>query len=162
MTSMQLPPIEKDWERTESADAAFTVSFPGHPAASTQKETDAIDGTEFLANRLEVSPAPRINYAVSWWVNPQQTNKPTEELFAHFRDCDAKIFRAKAGTREFIVQGYPAIGIVVLSPEAIVYNRVIRAGPRMYSLWVVDTSRTFVAEQGNAKQFLDSFSLRQQ
>jgi len=61
--------------------------------------------------------------------------------------------------RELTVQGYPAISVIVLSPESIVYHRVIRAGPRIYCLWVVDTSRTFVPEQTNAKQFFDSFSL---
>ncbi len=148
------------WQRVESPDAAFTVSFPGSPTVSRQKETDAIDGTEFVSNRLAVSPAPRIAYAVSWWENTQQMSKSAEELFAHFRDCDAKVFRGNVTTRGLTVQGYPATEMAVVNSEGtVVFNRVIRAGPRLYSLWVVNTSGKFVVDKKNAGKFFNSFSL---
>ncbi len=146
------------WQHVESPDAAFSVSFPGTPAASRQNETDAIDGSEFVSNRLAVSPAPRIGYMVSWWENQQQRDKSTEELFAHFRDCNAKVFRGKVATREFTVQGYPVTDMAVVNPEGtVVHNRVIRAGPRIYSLWVINTSGKFVMDKKNVNKFFDSF-----
>ena len=148
------------WQIVESPDAAFSLSFPGNPAASQQSEIDVIDGSEFVSSRLAVSPAPRIAYAVSWWVSQQQTSKSTEGLFAHFRDCDAKVFRGNVTAREFIVQGYPATEMTVVnSGGRVAFNRVIRAGPRIYSLWVVNTSGKFVVDKTNVSKFFDSFSL---
>ena len=148
------------WQVVESPDAAFSVSFPGNPAASQQSEIDVIDGSEFVSSRLAVSPAPRIAYAVSWWVSQQQTSKSTEGLFAHFRECDAKVFRGNVTAREFVVQGYPATEMTVVnSGGRVAFNRVIRAGPRIYSLWVVNTSGKFVVDKTNVSKFFDSFSL---
>jgi len=148
------------WQHVESPDAAFSVSFPGTPIASRQDETDAIDGSEFVSNRLAVSPAPRIAYMVSWWDSQRERNKSTEELFVHFRDCNAKVFRGKVSTRELTVQGNPATDMAVVNTEGtVVYNRVIRAGPRFYSLWVINASGRFVADKKNARKFFDSFSL---
>lgn len=147
------------WQRVESPDAAFSISFPATPQASRLKQADPIDGSEFVSNRLEVSPAPRIGYMVSWWDDQQQRNKPTEELFAHFRDCDEKVFRGKAKTKAFTVQGNAAIDIVVVNPEGTVVNRVVRAGRRIYSLWAYEPSARIAIDGKNVRQFLDSFSL---
>jgi hypothetical protein len=144
----------------ESPDATFSVSFPGSPKATTQNETDAIDGRQFVSNRLTATPAPRIGYAVSWWENPEQKNKPTEELFAHFRDCAAEVFRGKVATKELTVAGHPAIDIVTVNAEGtVVHNRVIRADQRIYSLEVIDVSGRFTVDKKNISRFFSSFSL---
>ncbi len=133
------------WQQVDSPDGAFSLSFPGKPKASTQYETDAIDGRHFLSTRLTASPAPRIGYAVSWWENPEQKDKPTAELFAHFRDCAAQGVRGKVRTKELTVAGHPAIDIVTFDvPEVtVIHNRVIRVGSRIYSLWVIDGSEHY-------------------
>ncbi len=148
------------WQQVESPDATFNVSFPGSPKASTQNETDAIDGHQFVSNRLTASPAPRIGYAVSWWENPEQKDKPTGELFAHFRDCDGAVFKGKVATKELTVLGYPAIDIVTVNVEGtVVHNRVIRVGSRIYSLLVIDGTGRFAADKKNISKFFGSFSL---
>lgn len=149
------------WQQVESPDAKFSVSFPESPNASTQNETDAVDGHQFVSNRLSASPAPRIIYAVSWWENPGQEDKPTGELFAHFRDCDAHAFKGKVATTQLTAAGYPAIDIVTVNPEGtVVHDRVIRVRSRIYSLWVIDGSGRFAVDQRNISKFLDSFSLK--
>lgn len=148
------------WLQVESPDATFSVSFPGNPKASTQTERDAIDGHQFVSNRLTSSPAPQISYAVGWWENPEQKDKPTDELFAHFRDCDANVFKGKIATKALTAVGHPAIDIVTVNAEGTVaHNRVIRVGPRIYSLWVIDASGRFAVDKKNTSKFFASFSL---
>jgi len=148
------------WQQVESPDTTFSVRFPGSPQASTQSETDAIDGHLFLSNRLTVSPAPRIVYAVSWWENAEQNDKPTDELFAHFRDCDAKAFKGRVASKELTAAGHPAIDIVTVNAEGtVVDNRVVRVGSRIYSLWVIDGSGRFAVDKKNTSKFFASFSL---
>lgn len=148
------------WQQVESPDGTFSVSFPGVPKASTQKETDAVDGHQFMSSRLTVSPATRVGYAVSWWENPEQKDKPTPELFAHFRDCNVAVFKGKVATKELTVAGYPAMDMVTVnSGGTIVHNRVIRVGSRIYSLWVIDVSRRFATDKKDISKFFGSFSL---
>lgn len=100
-------------------------------------------------------------YAVSWWENPEQKDKPTGELFAHFRDCDANVFKGKVAAKELTAAGYPAIDIVTVNPEGtVVHDRVIRVGSRIYSLWVIDGSGRFAIDQKNVSRFLESFTLK--
>jgi len=48
--------------------------------------------------------------------------------------------------------------MAVVNPEGtVVHNRVIRAGPRIYSLWVINTSGKFVMDKKNVNKFFDSF-----
>jgi len=148
------------WQQVQAPDAKFSVSLPGNPQASIQSETDAVDGHQFVSNRLTVSPAPRIVYAVGWWENPGQNDEPTDELFAHVRDCDAKVFRGKVATKELTVAGHSAIDIVTINAEGTaVHNRVIRVGSRIYSLWVIDASGGFAMDRKNISRFFGSFSL---
>jgi hypothetical protein len=148
-----------DWQQVESPDATFSVSFPGNPKASTQTERDAIDGHQFVSNRLTFLPAPQISYTVDWWENPEQKDKPTDELFAHFRDCDAKVFKGKIATQEFTAVGHPAIDIITVNVEGTVaHNRIIRVGSRIYSLWVIDASGRFAVDKKNISKFFASFS----
>jgi hypothetical protein len=54
------------------------------------------------------------------------------------------------------VQRYPAEDIEVISRNGVlVENRLIRVGPRIYSLWVLDTSG--YRDRKNIKRFFDSF-----
>jgi hypothetical protein len=149
------------WQQVESPDATFSMNFPVSPKASTQNDTDAIDGRQFVANRLVASPAPRIGYAVSWWENPEQKDKPTGQLFADFRDrAAAEAFRGKVASKELTVAGNPAIDIITADTYGtVVYNRVIRAGPRIYSLWVIDGSGRFAVDKKDVGKFFNSFSL---
>jgi len=148
------------WQQVESPDETFSMIFPGRPKVSTQNETDAIDGHQFVSSRLTASPAPRIGYAVSWWENPEQKDKPTAELFAHFRDCNGVVFKGKVATKELTVAGHPAIDMMTINAEGtVVHNRVIRVGSRIYSLWVIDGSGRFAVDKKNITKFFSSFSL---
>lgn len=147
-----------DWKPIESQDSQFRIAFPRSPTES-QESTTASDGSRFVSNRLTSSPSHGVSYALDWWENPSQKEKSTDELFADFRDCYINVFRGSiVSEKEANVQGNPAKDTVVLAPNGlVVVNRVIRVGPRLYSLWVLDS--TTHPDIGNAHKFFSSFSL---
>jgi hypothetical protein len=146
------------WEQVVSPDAQFRISFPSSPTAS-EEQSSAADGTQFHSNRLVASPRKGVIYAVSWWQNPAQTNQSTDDLFAKFRDCNVEIFHGKIlNEKKLTVQGYSAQDTEVLSSGGfIVHDRTIRAGPRIYSVWVFDSSGN--RDPNNAYKFFDSLVL---
>ena len=149
-----------DWKQVVSQDRQFRISFPGNPTTS-QEDSTASDGRKFVSNRLTSSPTPGVIYAVAWWENPAQENKSTNELFSDFRECSIKAFHGNISReRELNVQGYPAKMTVVFAPNSLVVeNLVIRVGPRLYSLSVLDsTGRLDIT---NIKKFFASLSLYQ-
>jgi len=77
----------------------------------------------------------------------------------NFRDCYITIFRGKIlSEKQLTAQGYPARDTEVLSENGLaVDNRVIRVGPRLYSLWALDSSGRF--DRKNVTTFFDSFSV---
>ncbi len=145
-----------DWKTLESQDAQFRISFPRNPTASQENST-ASDGSRFVSNKLISSPASGVSYALAWWENPSQKNKTTDELFADFRDCDIKAFHGNVvSEKAATVQGYPAKDTVLFAPNGlVVVNRVIRVGPRLYSLWFLDS--TAHPDMANAHKFFGSF-----
>jgi hypothetical protein len=147
-----------EWRQVQSADAQFSISFPGNPTASQESNT-ASDGSKFVSSMLISSPANGVTYALSWWENSTQTNKSTDTLFADFRDCGIKAFHGKVvSEKELNVQGYPATDTVVLAANgAVVVNRVIRVGSRFYSLWVVYSLGHI--DRANVRKFLGSLSI---
>jgi len=149
------------WQQVESPDAQFRISFPGNPVASQETMTATEDGSEFVSNRLTSAPAPGVIYALNWWENPAQNDKSTDKLFADFRDCNIKVFQGKIlREKEIDVQGHPAIDTVVLAANGLVVeNRVIRAGPRFYSLRVLDSSGR-LDHRKDVQTFFSSLSLR--
>ena len=148
------------WQQVESPDAQFRISFPGNPAASQESMTATDDGSKFVSNRLTSSPVHGVIYALNWWENPAQKDKSTNKLFADFRDCNIKVFHGKIlSEKEIDVQGHPAIDTVVFAANGLVVeNRVIRSGPRFYSLSVLDSSGRLDRE--NVQTFFGSLSLR--
>ena len=119
------------------------------------------DGSKFVSSRLRSTPAPGAIYALSWWENPAQNDKSTDKLFADFRDCNIKVFHGKIlSEKEIDVQGHSAIDTVVLAANGLVVeNRVIRAGPRFYSLHVLDSSGR-LDHRKDVQTFFSSLSLR--
>jgi hypothetical protein len=147
------------WQQVESQDAQFRISFPGDAAASKQSMTATEDGSTFLSSRLTSSPAYGVIYALDWWENPAQKDKSTDKLFADFRDCNIKAFHGNiAAEKETEVQGYPAKATLVFAPNRLVVeNLVVRVGPRLYSLWVLDSTGRL--DMSNIKKFFASLSL---
>jgi hypothetical protein len=82
-------------------------------------------------------------------------------LFSDFRECNINAFHGNiAGERELNVQGYPAKMTVVFAPNRLVVeNLVIRVGPRLYSLSVLDSTGRL--DISNIKKFFASLSLQQ-
>jgi hypothetical protein len=148
-----------DWQQVQSPDGQFRISFPGSPSASQTSETAIEGGSKFVSNRLEVSPARGVVYLLSWWENPAQSGKSTDELFADFSNCAIKVFHSKTmSEKQVLVQGYPAKDTVVLAANGLmVATRVIRVGPRLYSLGVADSP--WHLARGDVKRFFGSLSL---
>jgi len=149
-----------DWKIIGSQDAQFRIAFPRNPTAS-QENTTASDGSTFVSNKLTSSPAHGVTYALAWWENPSQNDKSTDELFADFRDCYIKIFHGNIVEEKAVnVEGYPAKDTLVFAPNGLVVaNRVIRVGPRLYSLWVLDSTASHL-DITSARRFFSSFSVR--
>jgi hypothetical protein len=149
-----------DWKQVVSQDRQFRISFPGNPTTS-QEDSTASDGSKFVSNWLKSSPTRGVIYALAWWENPAQENKSTNELFSDFRECNIKAFHGNiVGERELDVQGYPAKMTVVFAPNTLVVeNLVIRVGPRLYSLSVLDSTGRL--DVSNIKKFFASLSLHQ-
>lgn len=147
------------WQQVESPDAQFRISFPGDAAASKESVTATEDGSRFVSNKLTSSPAQGVIYALDWWESPAQKDESTDKLFADFRDCYIKTFHGKvAAEKETEVQGYPAKATLVFAPNRlVVQNLVVRVGPRLYSLWVLDSTGRL--DTSNVKKFFASFSL---
>jgi len=146
------------WQQVQSRDAQFRMSFPGSPTASQTSETATEDGSKFVSYRLAVSPAHGVVYSLSWWENPAQKGKSTDELFADFRNCNITVFHGKIVSEKNVdVQGYPAKDTLLAANGQMVVNRVVRVGPRLYSLWVFDSP--WHMGRGDAKRFLSSLSL---
>jgi hypothetical protein len=121
---------------------------------------NASDGTEFISNKLTSTPAHGIIYSVVWWENSAQNNKSTDELFGVFRDCGMKAFHGKVmSEKKLLVDGYPAQDTDVLADGGLVaVNRVIRAGSRFYSLWIVDSVNHL--QRADINKFMGSFAAR--
>jgi len=129
-----------EWQQVRSPDSQFRISFPGNPNESQISETATEDGSKFVTYKLTVSPAHGVLYTLDWWENPAQKGKSTSELFADFRSCNIKAFPGKiVSEKDVDVQGYPAKDTLLAANGQLVVNRVIRVGPRVYSLWVSDS-----------------------
>jgi hypothetical protein len=147
-----------EWQQVQSPDSHFRISFPGNPIASQTSDTAIESGSKFESYRLAVSPAHGVLYALVWWENPAQKGKSANELFADFRNCDIKLFHGKIVSEKNVdVQGYPAKDTLLAANGQLVVNRVIRVGPRVYSLWVSDSP--WHMGRGDVKRFLSSLSL---
>jgi hypothetical protein len=146
-----------NWQPFQSSDAQFHVIFPATPHLSQENTYDSEDGSNFTSYKLKASPRPGVTYALDWWENPNQKEKSTRELLAKFRICNIGAFRGQINSEEqFTFQRYPAEDIEVLSQNGmLVENRVVRVGPRIYSLWVVDL--TGYRDKKNIKRFFESF-----
>lgn len=145
------------WQAVQSADGHYRIIFPANPAAS---QLQMLNGSKFVFHRLSASPRRDVTYAVSWWENPSQQDKTTDELFAHFRECDITTFHGNIVSEHRVsVQGYSAqdTEISVGNGGLAVANRVVRVGPRMYSLWVIEPAGH--RDAASVKRFFDSFSL---
>jgi len=147
------------WQPFVSSDARFRINFPGDPIPSQENTTASGNGSKFISYKLTTSPAHGVVYSVAWWENPGQKDKSTEELLADFRDCYIRVFHGRILREERVsTWGYPASDTELLSEDRLaVDNRVIRVGPRLYSLWVVDSSGRF--DRKNVKTFFNSFSV---
>ncbi len=147
-----------NWEQVESPDARFRISFPSKPTPSQEQDT-AVDGTHFTSTRLTASPSKRVIYAISWWENPAQKDKSTDELFTQFRDCNIKVFHGMiVSEKETTLQGNRARDTEVWAPGGlIVFNRSIRAGSRLYSVMVIDSSSH--RDTDNVYKFFDSMTI---
>jgi hypothetical protein len=147
-----------EWRQIRSPDSQFRISFPGNPIASQTSETAIEGGSKFVSYRLAVSPAHGVVYALSWWENPAQRDKSTDELFADFSNCNIKAMHAKTVSEKRVeVEGHPAQDTLLAANGQLVVNRVIRVGPRIYSLWVFDSS--WHLGRGDVKRFFNSLSL---
>jgi hypothetical protein len=95
---------------------------------------------------------------MSWWENPDQSAQTEDEIFAHFRQCDIKVFQTNVVSQKSItVSGYPARYIFLIAPGGRdVWNLAVRVGPRIYSLWVLDPEG--FSDGKNIRKFLGSFS----
>jgi hypothetical protein len=154
-----LKPRAYEWREVASSDMQFRISFPSNPLLLETNEKST-DGRPFVSRTLKSTPADRVFYAVSWWENPDQHDQTTEELFAHFRQCVGGSFRARLiGEKDLKVQTYPAKLNVFMSGNGLVENLVIRAGSRVYSLWVMDSRAAL--EKENIQRFLGSFRLEE-
>ena len=154
-----LKPRTYEWRVVASSDNRFRVSFPSDPRLLETNEKST-DGRPFVSHMLKSAPAERVFYVVNWWENPAQQDQTTEELFAHFRQCVGDSFRARLmGKKDLRVQGYPAQLNVFMSGSGLVDNLVIRAGSRVYSLWVLDSRAAL--ERENIQKFFGSFRLEQ-
>jgi hypothetical protein len=146
------------WQQIQSTDSEFRVSFPGNPIASQTSETATEGGSKFVSYKLAVSPAQGVLYALVWWENPAQKDKATDELFADFRNWNIKVLHGKiVSEKEGDFQGYPAKDTMLAAHGQLVVNRVIRVGPRVYSLWVSDSA--WHMGRGDVKRFFSSLSL---
>ena len=147
-----------EWRQIQSPDSQFRISFPGTPIASQTSESAIEGGSKFVSYRLAVSPAHGVVYALSWWENPAQRDKSTDELFADFSNCNINVFHGKIVSEKNVdVHGYPAKDTLLVANGQLVVNRVIRVGPRLYSLWVFDSS--WHLRRGDVKRFFNSLSL---
>jgi len=146
------------WQQVQSSDARFRISFPGRPIAS-QEHNKAANGTDFISNQLAASPRKGAIYSISWWENSAQTGQSTDELFAKFRECNLKVFQGKiVSERDVMVHGYRARDTEVWSSSGfIVHDRTIRAGSRLYSVVVLDSSGQ--RDQDNVYKFFDSMTI---
>jgi hypothetical protein len=138
---------------------SFASASRGTPAASQESMTATEDGSKYVSNRLTSTPAHGVIYALDWWENPAQKDKSTDKLFADFRDCNIKAFHGNiAAELETKVQGYPAKATLVFAPDHLVVdNLVVWVGPRLYSLWVLDSSGRL--DISNVKKFFASLSI---
>jgi len=153
-----LSPRSYVWREVESSDNQFRVSFPGTPSTS-QKADKSADGRIFVSTIIRSSPVRGVIYAVGWWENPSQRDQTTDELFAHFRECNISVFHGAVSQKDAEVQGHPAKYTFVLAGNGlIVENLAIRVGPRVYSLSVLDSSAYL--EKENIQRFFYSFTLR--
>jgi hypothetical protein len=147
-----------EWQQVQSPDSQFRISFPGNPNESRINETANEDGSKFVSYKLTVSPSHGALYVVNWWENPAQKGKSTSELFADFRNCNIKVFPGKiVSEKDLEVRGYPAKDTLLSAHGQLVFNRVIRVGPRIYSLWASDSP--WHIGRGDAGRFLNSLSL---
>jgi hypothetical protein len=147
-----------EWQQVQSPDSQFRISFPGNPNESQMTETATEDGRKFLSHKLAVSPAHGVLYRLDWWENPAQKGKSTNELFTDFRNCNITVFHGKIlSEKDAEVQGYPARDTLLAANGQLVVNRVIRVGPRVYSLWVSDSP--WRMGRGDVKRFFGSLSL---
>jgi len=149
-----------EWREITSSDSQFRVNLPSDPSLSVSNEKST-DGSPFVSHILKSTPADRVFYVVSWWENPTQQGQTTEELFAHFRQCDINVFNARVMSEKDVkVQGYPAKLIFIMGGNGlIVENLAIRADTRVYSLTVLDSRA--VLERENIRKFFGSFRLEQ-
>jgi hypothetical protein len=152
-----LEPRSYRWVQVVSPDSKFRVSIPGTSSiAQTAEKT--LDGRPFVSNMIKSTPARSVIYAVSWWENPTQKDRSTEELFAHFRECDINVLHGAVSEKNATVQGHPANYAFVLGANGLmVWNLTIRVGPRIYSLSVLDPSG--FSEKDNIQKFFKSFAL---
>jgi hypothetical protein len=146
------------WQQVQSPDSQFRISFPGNPIASQTSETAGEGGNKFVAYRLVLSPAHGVLYRLDWWENPAQRDKSTDELFAYFDKCNIEGMHAKIMSEKRVeVQGHPAHDTLLAVNGQLVVNRVIRVGPRVYSLWASDSE--WHMGRGDVKRFFSSLSL---
>jgi len=147
-----------EWQQVQSPDSQFRISFPGNPIASQASETAIEGGSKFVSYRLAVSPARGVLYALTWWENPAQKDKSTDELFADFSNCNIKATHAKTVSEKRVeVQGHPAQDTLLAANGQLVVIRVIRVGPRIYSLWATDSA--WHMGRGDVRRFFTSLSL---
>jgi len=155
--------LTPQWRSVESSEGQFRVSLPGEPSKSDDPATDALDGSKFVSHRLSSALRKRTIFAVTWWENPAQSEKTPDELFAHFRECDLKVFHGTIARDERLdIQGFPANDLVVFGAKGgfAAENRLIRVGSRIYSLWVIGPSDN--VDKADARKFFDSFLLIKQ
>lgn len=153
-----LTPRSYQWRDFSSPDHQFRLSLPGTASNSQRSELSA-DKRSFVSYEIRSSPAKRVLYAVNWWENPAQQAQTTEELFAHLQECGVSAFHAAPlGEKQTTIQGHQAnIAVFMAGDGLMIDNLVVRVGPRIYSLWVVDPE--LIRETKNVQRFFSSFNL---
>jgi len=148
-----------EWHEITSSDNKFRVSFPSK-ASLLETNEKSTDGRPFVSHTLKSSPADRVVYSVNWWENPTQKNLTAQDLFAMVRQTDVNVFHARVSNeKDLKIQGCPAKLIFVMAGNGVtVENLAVRAGDRVYSLWVVESEA--MREKENIQKFFGSFKLQ--
>jgi hypothetical protein len=146
------------WTPFASQDGGFNISLPGNPTTGSV-ENKASDGGTFILSRVQSIPVPGVIYAISWWENSGQRTRSDEEFFRDAEECAFKAFRGGGSWKDTTVQGHPARLAAIFGPNEMVEGLLVRVGPRVYSLSVVDSTSRFDVD--NIKKFFGSLSLSQ-
>jgi hypothetical protein len=143
------------WRTYTSPDATFRVDFPVRP--SVQEVPDKEFG---VLHVVVAKPSLHAVYSCSWREISSLNSRAPDEFMDRARDFGIQgVEGVLLDERKITIQGYPARDVRIRARgRAVLTDRTILAGSRLYSLTVVNTDGVYDAK--NIERFLRSFYLR--